>query len=73
MNRFTFKLFKYFPHVVIALALAVITFVILNYFNPHLGFLSTGYSKLIFVLLGVSSIILSALAIAFYRDITRKR
>lgn len=73
MNRFTFKLFKYLPHAVIALSLAVLTFVILNYFNPHLGFLSSGYSKTVFVLLGIAGIALAAVSIAFYRDISRKR
>ncbi len=69
MNRFMFNVVRYCPHLTLAFAAATLVLVILNYFNPLLGFLSTTYSKVILILFCICAFFSSVGAIALYRDI----
>ena len=69
MNRFMFNVVRYCPHLTLAFAAATLVLVILNYFNPLLGFLSTTYSKVILVLFCICAAFSSIGAIVLFRDI----
>ncbi|MBO6014225.1 MAG: hypothetical protein J6P48_02040 [Oscillospiraceae bacterium] len=69
MNRFMFNVVRYCPHLTLAFAAATLVLVILNYFNPLLGFLSTTYSKVILILFCICALFSSLGAIVLYRDI----
>ena len=69
MNRFMFNVVRICPHLTIAFSAALLVMVILNYFNPLLGFLSTTYSKVILVLFCVCAALSSVGTIVLFRDI----
>ena len=46
------------PHAVISLALAVAVLVVLDVFNPRMGFLTSTYSRIILCLLAVFAVAL---------------
>ena len=69
MNRFLFNVVRILPHLTMSLAAAVLVLVILNYYNPLLGFLSTAYSKIILVIFCLCALLSSVGAVALYRDI----
>lgn len=56
---------KLIPHICIILALFIITYVILNEYNP--SFFSRGFFKVTLMILGVSTIISSGFLIAHNR------
>ncbi len=45
MNRFIRALARLLPHVVIDLAVVFMVFLVLNRFNPMMGFLTNSYSQ----------------------------
>ena len=69
MNRFMFNVVRICPHLTLAFAAAILVLMILNYFNPLLGFLSTTYSKVILVLFCVCAALSSIGTVVLYRDI----
>ena len=69
MNRFMFNMVRICPHLTLAFATATLVLMILNYFNPLLGFLSTTYSKVILVLFCVCAALSSIGTVVLYRDI----
>jgi hypothetical protein len=56
---------KLIPHICIILALFIITYVILNEFNP--SFFSKGFFKVTVIIFSVASIVSSAFLIARHR------
>ena len=57
----------------LAMALAVLTLVILNHFNPLLGFLNSGYSIALLALFCLLTAVDSALELALYKRAERLR
>jgi hypothetical protein len=73
MNRFMFNVVRICPHLTLAFAAATLVLVILNYFNPLLGFLSTTYSKVVLVLFCICAALSSVGTVVLYRDIMGSR
>jgi len=65
--------FRFTQHLSFSLSLVVLTFVILNYFNPMLGFLSATYSQIVILLLCVMSAASSLSALAVYEKLRRRK
>ena len=56
MKRWLSHIGAALPHLAIALALAVGTLVVLEYFNPRMGFLTSAYSMVVIFLLAVTAL-----------------
>ncbi len=59
-------------HVTVSLALAVAVLVVLDIFNPRMGFLSSTYSRAMIVLLAACSLTVAVRSIRRYRRARRK-
>lgn len=62
------KSVRILAHVVFVLALASITLMILNVYNPLMGFTSSNYAQAVFLALGVLSALLAALVFCRGRE-----
>jgi len=70
MSRKFAKTLSFFANLLLSLSLAVATFVILDFFNPKLGFLSSTYSIVVIALLSITAVITSILCIVL---VTKKK
>lgn len=68
-----YKAIKITANLSLAMALAVLTLVILNHFNPLLGFLNSGYSIAVLAVFCVLTLVDSALELALYQRAERNR
>ena len=59
-------------HVTVSLALVVAVLVVLDMFNPRMGFLSSTYSRAVIVLLAACSLTVAVRSIRRYRRARRK-
>ncbi|MBQ3275573.1 MAG: hypothetical protein IJH47_00760 [Oscillospiraceae bacterium] len=59
-------------HVTVSLALVVAVLVVLDIFNPRMGFLSSTYSRAVIVLLAACSLTVAVRSIRRYRRARRK-
>ena len=68
------RLIRILAHLVFILSLTAVAFLILNIYNPLMGFTSSGYSKAIFLALYVLAALLAVLlaAQAFRRALSKK-
>ena len=66
-NDFEKVLSKVLPHVIIDLSLVFMVFLVLNKFNPMMGFLSNKYSQALLWVLCVCALAESILLIIFSR------
>ena len=72
MNDRFYKKLSFFANLSLALALAMLTLIILNFFNPMWGFLSTTYSKIVLAASGIVSSISAGFGIALVCKRNRK-
>ncbi len=58
------------PHLIIIISVMILTFVIINFFNPYMQFVENRFTQWLLVAFGVMSIVSSCLLI--YRSRPRK-
>ena len=73
MNRSFYKRLRVLGNLLLSLSLAVLTFVVLDFFNPKLGFLSSGYSVVVIAVLGVTAAVCAGHIIALVRRYEKKK
>ena len=73
MNRTYYKRLKFWGNLLLSLSLAVLTFIVLDFFNPKLGFLSSGYSVAVIAVLAIVAAVCAGLNIALVRRYEKKK
>ncbi len=61
------------PHGAISLAAAVLVLLVLEYFNPRMGFLTSGYSRIVIALLALFAMAAGIQSAGRMRRARRKR
>ena len=52
------------PHLVVILAVMLLVFVVLNEFNPYMGFLSSEITRIFYIVFAVLALVLGVVCVA---------
>ena len=72
MSEGFYKRLKVFANLTFSLSLVQLTFMILNFFNPKMGLLSTNYSKAVFIAFAVCAAVTALHVLTLLAEMKRR-